>query len=246
EITSQADLGGIGGVFGGAPNPGGLLGQTWIATDVSNGPSRGNVYLLSSVDPPDGSDPLDIGFARSLDGGLTWEPPTIVNDDFVLGSWQWFGTLSVAPNGRIDAVWNDTRNTGLNHLSELYYAYSPDAGTTWSKNVRVGPIFNSHVGWPLTNHKLGDYYHMVSDDTGANLAYAATYNDEQDVYFLRIGFPDIDTDRDIDLRDFAGFQNCFSGEGGGVSEGCGLFDVDRDTDVDWTDYMGLSNLLVGP
>ena len=246
EITSPADLGGNGGVFGGAPNPGGLLGQTWITTDVSDGLSRGNVYLLSSVDPPGGSDPLNIGFARSLYGGLTWEPSTIVNDDFVLGAWQWFGTMSVAPNGRIDAVWNDTRNTGIGNLSELYYAYSPDAGSTWSTNVRVGPIFDSHLGWAITQQKIGDYYHMVSDDTGANLAYAATYNDEQDVYFLRIGFPDIDTDRDIDLRDFAGFQNCFSGEGGGVSEGCGLFDVDRDSDVDWTDYMGLSNVLVGP
>jgi len=34
---------------GGDPNPGGLLGQVWIATDPGNAQT---VYLLSSVDPP--------------------------------------------------------------------------------------------------------------------------------------------------------------------------------------------------
>ena len=33
---------------------------------------------------------------------------------------------------------------------------------------------------------MGDYYDMVSDETGADLAYAATFNDEQDVYYLRL------------------------------------------------------------
>jgi uncharacterized repeat protein (TIGR01451 family) len=36
---------------------------------------------------------------------------------------------------------------------------------------------------------MGDYFHMVSDEFGANLAYAATFNGEQDVYFARIGDP---------------------------------------------------------
>jgi hypothetical protein len=47
-------------------------------------------------------------------------------------------------------------------------------------------VFNSHVGWPNQN-KIGDYFQLVSDDVGASLAYAATLNGEQDVYFLRIG-----------------------------------------------------------
>jgi len=34
--------------------------------------------------------------------------------------------------------------------------------------------------------KLGDYCQMISDDLGAGLAYAATFNGGQDVYFLRI------------------------------------------------------------
>jgi len=83
-------------------------------------------------------------------------------------------------------VWNDQRNSGQINLSELFYASSTDGGLTWSANVPVSPMFDSHVGWPQ-QAKLGDYYHMVSDNLGVNVAYAATFNGEQDIYFLRIG-----------------------------------------------------------
>ncbi len=176
---------------GAGPNPAGLLGQVWIATDHSNGASRGNVYIAASVDPGT-ADPLDVMFIRSSDGGNNWSTPVRINDDSSTSYWQWFGTMSVAPNGRIDVIWNDTRNTGLPNRSEVHYSYSLDAGVTWYRNVPVTPEFNSHVGWPNQN-KIGDYYHMVSDNMGANLAYAATFNGEQDVYYLRIG--DLDCNR---------------------------------------------------
>jgi hypothetical protein len=171
---------------GAGPNPGGLLGQVWVATDHSNGPTRGNVYMLCSVVPYEGSDPLDLMFARSADGGLTWSTPVRVNDDPADNdAWQWFGTMSVAPNGRIDVIWNDTRNGASFQWSELFYSFSTDGGLTWSENVPVSPAFDSLVGWPQQN-KLGDYYDAISDNTGVNIAYAATFNGEQDVYFLRI------------------------------------------------------------
>ena len=100
--------------------------------------------------------------------------------------------MSVAPNGRIDAVWNDTRNyldAPDENISELFYSYSTDAGVTWSTNIPVSPMFDSHIGWPTGQSKLGDYYHMISDNLGVNVAYAATFNGEQDVYVLRLGLP---------------------------------------------------------
>ena len=188
DFTVKVDLGGLLLAFEGetSPNPGGLLGQMWIASDHSGGPADGNIYALATVDAQ-GFDPEDVMFARSVDGGLTWSEAVRVNDDASFtNAWQWFGTMSVAPNGRIDAIWNDTRNTNQADLSELYYAYSLDAGETWSINVPASPVFDSHDGWP-SQSKLGDYYHMISDNAAANLAYAATFNDEQDVYFLRLG-----------------------------------------------------------
>jgi len=197
------NLGGLTTGFASSPNPAGLLGQVWIATDHSNGSTRGNIYVLGSVDPP-GSDPLDVHFIRSTDGGANWSAPKRVNDDSPsLTAFQWFGTMSVAPNGRIDVVWNDTRNGGgAVNLSELFYSFSLDAGETWSTNTPISPVFDSHLGWPQQN-KMGDYFHMVSDSAGANLAYAATFNGEQDVYFLRIGDRDCNGNGFLDLDDIA-------------------------------------------
>ncbi len=195
------DLGGTMG-FAGGPNPAGLLGQANVAVDASGGATDGNVYLLSSVNPP-GSDPLDVFVARSEDGGATWAPPVRVNDDpQASGAYQWFGTLSVAPNGRLDAVWNDNRNSGQTNVSELFYAYSWDAGETWLGNEPVSPSFDSFVGWPNQN-KLGDYYTMISDASAGNLAWAATFNGEQDVYFLRV-FPDCNDNGTSDVDDIDG------------------------------------------
>jgi hypothetical protein len=170
------------------PNPGGLLGQVWIDADHSGGSRRGDIYALSSVRPAAVAS-LDVMIGRSRDGGATWDDPVRVNDDPPPSlAWQWFGTMSVAPSGRIDAAWNDTRNTGQVNLSELFYAFSIDGGQTWTKNMAISPVFDSFLGWPGNppQRKIGDYYHMISDDGGAHLAYAATFNGEQDVYYVYI------------------------------------------------------------
>ncbi|MDH3402426.1 MAG: hypothetical protein OES32_09700 [Acidobacteriota bacterium] len=187
DAVTSVDLGGNLVAFGGGPNPGGLSGQAWIATN----PANGDLYALASVDPP-GLDPLDVHFSRSTDGGSTWSAPVRVNDDASTSSWQWFATMSVAPNGRIDVIWNDTRNSG-GFVSELFYSYSTDGGVTWKPNVALSPPFDPSVGYPQQN-KLGDYYHMVSYNDAAHLAWAATFNNEQDVYYTRIGGSEIFAD----------------------------------------------------
>jgi hypothetical protein len=182
--SMAVNLGGTVNYFTG-PNPEGLLGQPWIAVDPSNGITGGYLYVVASVDPP-GNDPVDIHFIRSTDHGQTWSTPVQINDDLGLTNWQWFGTMSVAPNGRIDVVWNDTRDTGQVNRSALYYSFSSNGGMTWSANERLSPIWDSFVGWP-NQDKIGDYYQMTSDRVGANLAWAATFNNEEDVYYMRIG-----------------------------------------------------------
>lgn len=229
------------------PNPGGLLGQAWIAVDHSTGPTRGNVYLLCSVDRSSTSDPLDVMFSRSTDGGQTWSAPVRVNDDPGNSAYQWFGTMSVAPNGRIDVIWNDTRNDPGGYDSELYYAYSTDAGVSWSANEALSPAFDPHVGWPNQN-KIGDYYDMVSDRVGANLAYAATFNGEQDVYYLRIGDYDCNDNGTGDSIDIAGGSSldCNSNEIPDECESIITGDFDGDGHVKLSDYAAFSDCFTGP
>jgi hypothetical protein len=209
DFSTVVDLDGTIGLAGG-PNPGGLLGQTWIAVDRSNGPNHGNVYLLCSVKRSSVPDSLDIMFSRSMDEGLTWDQPIRVNDDPSTDAWQWFGTMSVAPNGRIDVIWLDTRDYPGTFLSSLYYSNSLDGGATWSVNERLSGAFDPHIGWPQQN-KMGDYFDMVSDDNGVHLAWAATFNGEQDVYYGRItlipGAIDEKTDKSETPSNFSLLQN---------------------------------------
>jgi hypothetical protein len=125
-------------------------------------------------------------FARSIDGGLHWSYPVRVNDDPSVTNSQWFGTMSVSPDGRIDAIWLDTRDAPAgSDSSALYYSFSTDQGETWSVNEKMSATFDPHVGYPNQN-KMGDYFDMVSDSAGANVSWANTFNGEQDVYYSRI------------------------------------------------------------
>src|ERR1051325_4858701 len=190
DQKTSVNMGGFLG--GGGINPAGLDGMLFLAIDKSGGPTNNNIYMLASVVPP-GRSTTDVMFVRSTDGGLTFSAPVRVNDDPVNPrKWHWFGTFSVAPNGRLDAVWHDTRNAANNTDSQLFYSWSTDTGVTWAPNVQVSNTFNPFEGYP-NQSKIGDYINIVSDATGGNVAYSATFNfnpgngqHEEDVYYVRV------------------------------------------------------------
>jgi hypothetical protein len=89
--------------------------------------------------PADLAGYADVGYVRSTDGGKTWSKPrTLADDDPKDLAAKYLPMLSVAPNGRLDVAWWDTRNDpGIQRAQDVYYAYSEDDGVTWSKNIRV-------------------------------------------------------------------------------------------------------------
>ena len=185
DQSTPINLGG--NIVSGEPiNPGGLVGQVFLAADRSGTTTNNNVYILASVQPTGFNNGSDVMFVRSTNGGQTFSAPRRINDDPVNhAKWHWFGALSVAPDGRIDAVWLDTRNAANNTNSQLFYSYSLDGGNTWSLNVAISNSFNPFLGYP-NQSKLGDYITIVSDNAGANVAYAATFNSEEDIYYVRL------------------------------------------------------------
>ncbi len=88
--------------------------------------------------PGDLSAYADVGYIRSTDSGATWsQPRSIADDDPRNLNGKFLPMLSVAPNGRLDAAWWDTRDDPGIRSNDVYYAFSEDDGETWSKNYRV-------------------------------------------------------------------------------------------------------------
>jgi hypothetical protein len=192
DQNTSVNLGGS--VLFGAPiNPGGLAGMIFLAVDRSGTATNNYIYMLATVEQFSASNGSDIMFSRSTDGGVTFSAPLRITDDPInQNKWHWFGTLAVAPNGRIDSVWLDTRNAANNTDSQLFYSWSTDGGVTWAPNVAVSNSFNPFEGYPVQN-KMGDYITIVSDNTGGDVAYPATFNfnptsgqHEEDVYYVRV------------------------------------------------------------
>jgi hypothetical protein len=84
------------------------------------------------------SSAVDVAHKYSTDGGRTWTEPKILSDDdpkdmFV----SVIPMISVAPNGRVDVAFWDTRSDPGIRGNDVYYTYSNDDGRTWSKNQRI-------------------------------------------------------------------------------------------------------------
>ncbi len=102
-------------------------------------PTTGALHIAFNRNPtPELAGASDVYVRSSYDGGKTWtEPKNIGDDDPKVYAGQYFPNLSIAPNGRIDVAWWDTRDTPGQRFNDVYYAYSTDDGKTWSKNQRI-------------------------------------------------------------------------------------------------------------
>jgi hypothetical protein len=207
DLSTPLNLGGFLGM-GQSINPQGLTGQANIAVDRSGTSTNDNVYVLATVEPFSGHSRADVMFIRSTDGGTTFSAPQRINDDPAHpNKWHWLAAMAVAPNGRIDAVWLDTRNAANHTDSQLFYSYSRDGGVTWSANVAVSQPFNPFLGYP-NQLKMGDYMQIVSDNDGGNVAYCATFNGEQDIYYVRVA-PHVPTPQTVVSRKTHGAAGAF-------------------------------------
>lgn len=136
-------------------------GKTWTSTEVTpmtpytggvgriawspGGGPQGTVHIVSQIndtvtsDNPNGiSGIAHVGYQSSTDGGRTWSQMRFIDDEphaDLRG--QYIPMISVAPNGRLDVAWWDTRSDPGIRGNDVYYSHSEDAGKTWSKNIRI-------------------------------------------------------------------------------------------------------------
>ncbi len=172
-----------------------------IAVDNSNGANRGSVYVAWA-------DQTCIGFiftqcdddillTRSTDGGVTWKidgsRDTIqVNNDkatgTVNGKDQLLPWISVAPNGRVDIISSDRRNSQDNTVMDAYLATSMNGGISFA-NVKVSEDPSDPEAM-LAGSSAPDYQGITSTADATYLVWTDTRNVHGfDAYFAKVSTP---------------------------------------------------------
>jgi len=77
-------------------------------------------------------------------------------------------------------------------------------------------------------------------------AYGATSDVPEAILRIADAYGDYDSDRDVDIEDFARFQACFNGAGQAAPPGCANADADGDGDVDVNDFAVFQACFNGP
>jgi hypothetical protein len=111
--------------------------------------------------------------AKSTDGGLTWSAPVVAGN--VPGQSAFFASITVAPDGTVDAVFQALTDVpagtapGPGAVSyDSYLTQSTDHGATWSSPATISTVPSDPDGSStnsLAAQFLGDYITAVADSS---------------------------------------------------------------------------------
>lgn len=140
-----------------------LAGDASIAVDASD-QHRDRVYRVWQ-DARFAGGKYRIIISTSDDRGATWAEPRLVDAGAPAESQQFLASVSVNKNGVVGVSWHDTRNTGPDRGSNVYFSASVDGGTTFLPPQRV----SSETSRPLGGGNLvvTPTFFTVPDDSGA-------------------------------------------------------------------------------
>ena len=145
-------------------------------------PKTDSLHLVYNRISPDIAGVSEVYNRVSYDGGATWtEPKPLSDDDPKIYAGQFFPNLSIAPNGRIDVVWWDTRDLQGLRGTDAYYAYSNDDGRTWSKNIRLtDQTIDRKLGIWGNNYDIASQPGVASTNAYAVFGWDDTRNSDLD------------------------------------------------------------------
>lgn len=160
------------------PSPG-------IATDLTQGPRSGYIYVTYADIPPSSTDGrMHIFFVRSIDQGASWSQPTQLDKgNSKNDSWQ--PALAVDQNtGLITAAWYDRRDDAGNTLYRPYYTQSTDGGLTWLASQ--APVATTQSDPRIDCNGTGDYMEMTAVDGVARPVWVDTRNGSTQLFTAAI------------------------------------------------------------
>jgi hypothetical protein len=144
--------------------------------DKSGGPNNGHIYVAYARN--DNKDGGDIAFQRSVDGGVNFSAPVLLNSRPAADRSQWFPYVSVDQStGRVSVIYFDQGIATSGDLTEVTWIYSDDGGTTWSKpSPLTDRPFHAGYGNDTSQPNLGDYLGTASQGGDLYAAFPAIPN----------------------------------------------------------------------
>ena len=171
------------------------FGGTEMVWSPEGGPDGTLHIVYEGTTRPTIANESDIFYRRSTDGGRTWSERRILNDDdpeqlFV----QMIPNIRVAPNGRIDVAWFDTRNDPGVSANDVYYTSSSDNGDNWTPNQRISDrLINRKIGPFAGNFDLNAPPGIASTEEFALIGWDDTRNGDaatetQDIFVAAVQY----------------------------------------------------------
>jgi len=143
--------------------------------------SSGDIYVTFN-DNPAGSDKADVYMVMSTNGGTTWSPRTLINDDGTTTD-QWQPTIAVTPDGANIGIFYYSRqeDTANNNLFKFYGRLGTISGSSVSfspsfaiSDVESLPEFGRDN--VVNGVYMGDYTHATATPAGFHV----TWSDNRD------------------------------------------------------------------
>jgi hypothetical protein len=133
-----------------------------VAIDTSSGPYANRVYVVYSNN--NSLDGANVAMQRSLDGGVTFSAPILLNSRPGADRAQWLPYVTVdRTTGRVNVFYYDQGIDTSGDITEVTYTFSDDGGTTWSKPVPLSDRpFKAGWGNDTGQPNLGDYNQAVA------------------------------------------------------------------------------------
>jgi hypothetical protein len=137
-----------------------------LKIDKSGGPYDGSLYVAWTADGLTNSitEGTDIYFSHSTDGGATWSPAIILNNDTDPVTDQFFSNLTVSESGVLGLSWYDRRDDPNNVFTHYYMTYSLDGGATFVQDMACSSEASdfSQIGAGNMEFGIGEYTQIVS------------------------------------------------------------------------------------
>jgi hypothetical protein len=160
------------------PNgPKGVFPTPALAADTSDGPFRGNLYVVWATSG--GSSGPDVVLSTSTDGGATWSAPMPASD--VTTNSQFTPAIDVDENGNVNVGFYDCRDDPNNTRVNYYVSRSSDGGATFQPNVKVSDVDFDPTSY-ATGGRIVERSGLAASDRTVHAIWTDGRNGNNDVF----------------------------------------------------------------